>query len=368
MLLLLLPLLLGLCGGSAAASNHTNNWAVIVDTSRFWFNYRHSANALALYRAVKQMGIPDSHIILMLADDAACNPRNVFPGTVYWNDRRTVNVYGDDVEVDYRGYEVTVESLIRILTGRHDADTPRNKRLLSDAHSNVLVYLTGHGGDEFIKFQDAEEINSQDLADAFEQMWQKRRYNEIFFVGDTCQAGTLMTRFYSPNIVGVGSSLKGENSYSHHGDRVTGVSVVDRFTYYLLDYFEQRLAQSEPLGTLHDLSQIFTYQRLGSHQQWRTDLYPKRLDAVPVSDFFGAVAQIEPGDACIAKITPATADAAAAAAAASDSTPPRAAERRAAPTTRAAPTPVTTSFDEAALAVVSTVFLFALLSAAVDRR
>ena len=31
---------------------------------------------------------------------------------------------------------------------------PRSKRLLSDARSNVLVYLTGHGGDEFLKFQD----------------------------------------------------------------------------------------------------------------------------------------------------------------------------------------------------------------------
>ena len=77
------------------------------------------------------------------------------------------------------GYEVTVESLIRLLTGRHEAGVPRNKRLLSDENSNVLVYMTGHGGEEFIKFQDAEEINSQDLADAFEQMYQKRRYKEL---------------------------------------------------------------------------------------------------------------------------------------------------------------------------------------------
>jgi phosphatidylinositol glycan class K len=38
---------------------HTNNWAVIVDTSRFWFNYRHAANALSIYRSVKRLGIPD---------------------------------------------------------------------------------------------------------------------------------------------------------------------------------------------------------------------------------------------------------------------------------------------------------------------
>ena len=37
----------------------------------------------------------------------------------------------------------------------------------------------GHGGDGFLKFQDAEEISSAELADAFEQMWQKRRYTCI---------------------------------------------------------------------------------------------------------------------------------------------------------------------------------------------
>jgi len=59
--------------------------------------------------------------------------------------------------------------------GRHLPDTPRSKRLLSDDRSNVLVYMTGHGGEEFLKFQDTEEISSYDVADAFEQMWEKRR-------------------------------------------------------------------------------------------------------------------------------------------------------------------------------------------------
>lgn len=31
---------------------------------------------------------------------------------------------------------------------------------------------------------------------------------------DTCQANTLYTKFYSPNIIATGSSAKGENSYS----------------------------------------------------------------------------------------------------------------------------------------------------------
>jgi phosphatidylinositol glycan class K len=69
------------------------------------------------YRTVKRLGIPDSNIILMLADDVACNARNKFPGSVYANSGRHLDLYGDNIEVDYRGYEVTVENFIRVLTG-----------------------------------------------------------------------------------------------------------------------------------------------------------------------------------------------------------------------------------------------------------
>jgi phosphatidylinositol glycan class K len=61
---------------------HTSNWAVLVATSKYWYNYRHIANTLSFYRTVKRLGIPDSNIILMLAEDVACNPRNAYPGQV----------------------------------------------------------------------------------------------------------------------------------------------------------------------------------------------------------------------------------------------------------------------------------------------
>jgi phosphatidylinositol glycan class K len=46
---------------------------------------------------------------------------------------------------------------------------------MTDAHSNILVYMTGHGGEDFLKFQDQEELSSDELADAFAQMWAKKR-------------------------------------------------------------------------------------------------------------------------------------------------------------------------------------------------
>ena len=38
--------------------------------------------------------------------------------------------------------------------GRHLPGTPASKRLRSGRRSRVLLYLTGHGGDEFLKFHD----------------------------------------------------------------------------------------------------------------------------------------------------------------------------------------------------------------------
>ncbi len=39
--------------------------------------------------------------------------------------------------------------------------------------------MTGHGGNEFIKFQDSEELTGQELADSFAQMYEKRRYHQV---------------------------------------------------------------------------------------------------------------------------------------------------------------------------------------------
>ncbi|KAL7752683.1 glycosylphosphatidylinositol anchor biosynthesis [Sorochytrium milnesiophthora] len=268
-----------------------NNWAVLVCTSRFWFNYRHIANTLSMYRTVKRLGIPDSNILLMLADDVACNPRNSLPAQVINNAQNRLDLYGDNVEVDYRGYEVTVESFVRLLTDRVDEHAPPSKRLLSDEHSNVFVFMTGHGGDEFLKFQDNEELSAQDLGDAIEQMWQKRRYKELFFMIDTCQANTMYSRIYSPNTISVGSSKIGTSSYSHHADSELGVAVIDRFTYYNLEVLEKLEPSSK--ATLQDLFDTYNPYNIRSEPGIRTDLFRRRLNETLVTEFLGAVRPVQ---------------------------------------------------------------------------
>ena len=85
------------------AAAQQDNWVVIVSTSMYWYNYRHTSNALVFYHHVKRLGIPDSNIILMLGDDHACNPRNVFPATAYASrpSSHTPSVYG----IEYQAWE-----------------------------------------------------------------------------------------------------------------------------------------------------------------------------------------------------------------------------------------------------------------------
>ncbi|KAI9340284.1 peptidase C13 family-domain-containing protein [Obelidium mucronatum] len=274
-----------------SSRGHTNNWAVLVCTSRFWFNYRHIANTLSMYRTVKRLGIPDSNIILMLADDVACNSRNHFPATVFNNAGRLLDLYGSNIEVDYRGYEVTVENFIRVLTGRHEKHVPRSKRLLTDDRSNVLIFMTGHGGKEFLKFQDAEEIGSHDIGDAIAQMHEKKRYNEIFFMIDTCQAASMYKHIYSPNVVAAASSLVGQSSYSHHHDSEIGTAVIDRWTFSNLETLENLKRQDRE--TLGNLFATYNPEVILSTPGIRTDLFPRGVDNALVTDFFGAVQTVE---------------------------------------------------------------------------
>jgi glycosylphosphatidylinositol transamidase (GPIT) subunit GPI8 len=254
-----------------------NNYAIIVSTSRYWFNYRHHTNALLLYQYIKSYGnYTDDHIILMLADEYNVNPRNPIKNHVYntasdsvmKDQHRQVNqnqqhtastsLYTDDIEIDYRGEDVNVENFVNALTGRqqpndrnhYDDELSLRPVLHTNQDSHILIYLTGHGGDLFLKFQDNEEITSLQFADMFQYMHQHNKYREILFIADTCQAFTLGDQIISrhvPNIYIVGTSLRGESSYAHVGHPIIGVSVVEKYTHYMMEYVtsKQRLLKQQ---------------------------------------------------------------------------------------------------------------------------
>lgn len=254
--------------------------AVVVSTSRQWHNYRHMTNALTFYSLLKQQGLRDGNIVLMLAGaDGPCTPRNPFPAGVYRHRSRKQNLFGghdicsyrlkkklqnhqqeakslkdeietgrrykkcaagargwEGVQIDYAGDEVTVGALLSVLTGLQRSQTPKNKRLHSNRNSALVVFLSGHGGDEFLKFSDWEVLLQQQLTETVEMMSTLKRFKRMLLIAETCQAATLLSGIKTPGVLRISSSLKAESSFSFTGDGELGSALIDRWSHSVSSY------------------------------------------------------------------------------------------------------------------------------------
>lgn len=217
-----------------------------VAASRYWFNYRHLSNVLVVYQLAKQYGVPEDKIILMNGFDDVCGIRNPFPGQIYGDTKMKLNIC-EDVVSDYHGADVTVDAFLRLLTGRHHRGTPLSKRLSSNNQSSVLIFLSGHGGDGFFKFRDFEEVSSEEIGLAISEMELKNRYKQLLIISDTCQAASLTTHVSSRDVVSVASSRVGENSYAYSPSPKLGVSLIDRFSYSLSEFFRVSIKSQSDL-------------------------------------------------------------------------------------------------------------------------
>ena len=78
----------------------------------------------------------------------------------------------------------------------------------------MQVYLTGHGGEDFLKFNDKEELTSSEMAEALAGMHRKRAYSNVLLIVDTCQAATLFSQIRVPNVLAIASSIQGKQPLS----------------------------------------------------------------------------------------------------------------------------------------------------------
>ena len=118
----------------------------------------------------------------------------------------------------------------------------------------------------------------------------------MLFMIDTCQANTMYSRFYSPNIIATGSSEIDQSSYSHHADNDVGVAVIDRYTYYNLEFLETQVTSPSSKLTLGNLFDSYDESQIHSHPGVRWDLFnggeQKGRERL-VMDFFGNVQEVE---------------------------------------------------------------------------
>lgn len=261
-----------------------DNWAILVETSRYWHNYRHASNTLGLHRMLVQNGVPESNIISLLAQDYACDCRNSDPGTVYYESRSRVNLYAPPyLEIDYAGEAVTGDLLLDLLTGQVSPYTPRRLRLATSADSNLLIFLTGHSGVEFMKFQDFKELGSDSLASAFKRLHSSKGYRQLLWIADTCKAESLHDAFDMPDFFAIASSGREENSYGNGFDSSVSVINADQFSYQSIKFLNTSGSTDK---TISDYLEYFRDKQMSSNVKLRSDRLNRDPSDVKMAEFF----------------------------------------------------------------------------------
>jgi glycosylphosphatidylinositol transamidase (GPIT) subunit GPI8 len=106
----------------------------------------------------------------------------------------------------------------------------------------------------------------------------------------------MYSKLYSPNIIATGSSELDQSSYSHHADNDVGVAVIDRYTYYNLEFLENEVQDMSSKKTVGELFGSYDFEKIHSNPGVRYDLFPGGASAARsrlITDFFGNVQNVE---------------------------------------------------------------------------
>lgn len=213
---------------SGNVSESSDLWAVIGGLSRDWVNYRHQADALTMYQMLKEHGVPDDHIILMIYDDIPLDPHNTKPGEVYHvpkleEVRRTAIL-------DYSGEQVNQQNIEQILAGRSSqSDLPV---LGSNENSTVLVYFASHGalGGLLIIGKGEEVITPGEMTGLVETMKENKKFGKMLLLLESCYSGATAKDITTPGVLVITAAGNNETSKSATYDLDLSNWISDEFT------------------------------------------------------------------------------------------------------------------------------------------
>jgi len=237
-----------------------DNWAMVIGASDTWDNYRHQADALAIYQMLKRHGYDDDHIILILADNIAYDPNNIYPGEVYVKPKAEggENVY-KDVVVDYRLSDVGIGDLRKILLGERSEKYPTVMDCTE--HSNIFIYWCGHGNRGKVAWGSNLQLTTETMSGGWKQITDAKKYRKIFAAIDACYSGSIGEAIVGlPGVLYLTAANANEPSKADMLDPDMQIWLSNGFT----RAFEQVLWR-DPSIKLRDLYQYVARLTTGSH-------------------------------------------------------------------------------------------------------
>lgn len=290
----------------APAATRTDTWALVVALSSGWDNYRHQADALRQYQTLRAGGVPDDHIILILADDLAGAAGNPLPGTVR-------NVPGGPnlragAAVDYK-LDLGASAILDILAGKASNATP--DVLKTTASSDLYVYLVGHGGSSGIAIGanttadglkgEGATISPAALRDTLCALSAAKKFRRAFVVVESCYSGVFGEAGYNgieagckvnngggggdteplDGVVLMTAANSKEVSYAGRYDPTVGAWISDAFS----DQVATRLASTPTINLAGLYAEVYL-RVAGSHSSLWNSAHAGRITTIEAREFF----------------------------------------------------------------------------------
>jgi legumain len=187
-------------------------FAVIAAGSKGFFNYRHQADACHAFQVMKNTGIPEENIILMMQDDVASSSENPFPGQLFNKPGvNVVDVYAG-CKVDYRGDIVTAKLFTSVITGDMSGVPANGKVLKSGPDDHVFIFFVDHGGVGIVAFPNGPALTVKDLSSTITTMQSKTMFKELVFYMEACESGSMFPDLTSSGKVLAVTAANGKES------------------------------------------------------------------------------------------------------------------------------------------------------------
>lgn len=232
-------------------------WAVVIGTSDKWAYYRHQADALAMYQLLKRHGYDDDHIILIIEDNIAYHPNNIYPGVVKVRPDGE-NLY-QDVVVDYKINDITPSDLQNILIG--NKSTKLKDVVSSTSADNIIIYWCGHGSPNRLAWGGENTVYSWQIHDILQEMYNSNKYRKILFSMEACYSGSIAEACKEiPGVLFITAANAYETSKADMKDADMGIWLSNGFT----RAFQESIDEN-PHITMRDLYYKLARQTIGSH-------------------------------------------------------------------------------------------------------
>lgn len=233
-------------------------WALLVASSSGWDNYRHQVDVLNIYQQLKLYGYRDDHIILVIEDDLAYNPKNPNPGVLV-SRIGGANVYYN-LEIDYKTHDINPEDIGDILTGKQSAKLPYV--LHPDRDDNIFIFWSGHGTPGALCWLGkAQGITTSMMDDILTNVEQKGKYRKITGFIETCFSGSVFNVADNHNgMLFFTAANSQESSKADEYNYEMDVWMSNRFTATLQECFIK-----EPDMSMRDLYYRLFQSTVGSH-------------------------------------------------------------------------------------------------------